>query len=57
MHNKVKEKNPPCAYLEDINRDGLMDIVIGGVGATGSGKTEIYYNRGNGEYSRSMGDE
>ena len=45
-------KNPPIAYCEDINRDGLKDFVMSGIDGT-----EIWYNKGNNIYKRGHGRE
>lgn len=52
MKREATMKNPPIVYREDINRDGLEDIIVGGFEATKSKETEVWYNQGNNVYKR-----
>lgn len=52
MEREATIKNPSVVYKEDINRDGLEDVIVGGFDETNSKGTEIWYNQGNNIYKR-----
>jgi hypothetical protein len=53
METRQQEaRNPPVVFREDINKDGLEDVVVGGYSQFPDHQTQIWYNRGNNVYSR-----